>query len=31
MRAVAMNAKTIGRFHNPFSGEPPELLAHRRS
>jgi len=31
MRAVAMNAKTIGRFHNPFNGEPPELLAHRRS
>ncbi len=31
MRAVAMNAKTIGRFHNPFNGDPPELLAHRRS
>ena len=31
MRATAMDAKTIGRFHNPFSGEPPVILAHRKS
>ncbi len=31
MRAVTMDAKTIGRFHNPFSGEPPVILAHRKS
>ena len=31
MRAVAMDARTIGRFHNPFSGEPPVILAHRKS
>ncbi|MCK0157267.1 DNA polymerase IV [Cellulophaga sp. F20128] len=30
MRATAMGAKTIGRFHNPFSGEPPIVLAHRK-
>jgi len=29
MRASAMGAKTIGRFGNPFNGEPPILLAHR--
>lgn len=29
MRASAMGAKTIGRFNNPFNGEPPVLLAHR--
>ncbi|AUC81784.1 DNA polymerase IV [Lacinutrix sp. Bg11-31] len=29
MRASAMGAKTIGRFDNPFNGEPPVLLAHR--
>lgn len=29
MRASSMGAKTIGRFQNPFSGEPPILLAHR--
>lgn len=29
MRASSMGAKTIGRFHNPFSGEPPIVLAHR--
>ncbi|MEM5538074.1 MULTISPECIES: DNA polymerase IV [unclassified Olleya] len=29
MRASAMGAKTIGRFDNPFNGEPPILLAHR--
>ncbi len=28
MRAEGMNAKTIGRS-NPFTGEPPPLLAHR--
>ena len=28
-RASAMGAKTIGRFNNPFSGEPPIVLAHR--
>ena len=28
MRAEGMNAKTIGR-RNPFTGEPPPLLAHR--
>ena len=30
MRASTMGAKTIGRFHNPFSGEPPMVLAHRK-
>jgi len=30
MRASAMGAKTIGRFNNPFSGEPPVVLAHRK-
>lgn len=30
MRATSMGAKTIGRFHNPFSGEPPVVLAHRK-
>lgn len=29
-RAAAMGAKTIGRFSNPFNGEPPTLLAHRK-
>ena len=29
MRASSMGAKTIGRFRNPFNGEPPTLLAHR--
>lgn len=29
VRAAAMQAKTIGRFHSPFSGEPPVLLANR--
>ena len=28
MRAVSMEAKTIGRY-NPFDGEPPPLLANR--
>ena len=30
-RAVGMGARTIGRGHNPFSGEPPILLANRRT
>lgn len=30
MRASSMGAKSIGRFHNPFNGEPPVLLAHRK-
>lgn len=30
MRASAMGAKTIGRFNNPFNGEPPLVLAHRK-
>jgi DNA polymerase-4 len=29
IRAIGMEAKTIGRW-NPFSGEPPPLLANRR-
>ncbi len=29
IRAIGMEARTIGRF-NPFSGEPPPLLANRR-
>lgn len=29
IRAVGMDAKSLGRF-NPFNGEPPPLLAHRR-
>jgi DNA polymerase-4 len=30
MRATSMGAKTIGRFDNPFNGEPPTVLAHRK-
>ncbi|UZO79444.1 DNA polymerase IV [Aquimarina sp. ERC-38] len=30
VRAVAMDAKTIGRMHNPFNGLPPVVLAHRK-
>ncbi|MBI1306599.1 MAG: DNA polymerase IV [Bacteroidetes bacterium] len=30
-RASTMGAKTIGRFTNPFNGEPPLILAHRKS
>ncbi|MEO1052882.1 MAG: DNA polymerase IV [Bacteroidota bacterium] len=30
MRAAGMDAKTISRF-NPFTGEPPPLLANRRA
>lgn len=29
IRAIGMDAQTIGR-HNPFSGEPPPLLANRK-
>jgi len=30
MRAVTMGTKTIGRMGNPFNGEPPIVLAHRK-
>ena len=30
LRASAMGAKTIGRMHNPFNGQPPVVLAHRK-
>ena len=30
MRASAMGVKTIGRGSNPFDGEPPLVLAHRK-
>ncbi|WP_420321417.1 DNA polymerase IV [Flagellimonas sp.] len=30
IRASAMDAKTIGSMHNPFNGEPPVVLAHRK-
>ena len=30
MRASAMGVKSIGRFSNPFNGEPPLVLAHRK-
>jgi len=30
IRASAMGAKTIGSMHNPFNGEPPVVLAHRK-
>ena len=29
MRASSMGANSIGRFDNPFNGEPPTILAHR--
>ncbi|OBX22338.1 MULTISPECIES: DNA polymerase IV [Bizionia] len=29
-RAASIGAKTIGRFKNPFNGEPPVILAHRK-
>jgi DNA polymerase-4 len=29
IRAAGLDAKTLGRF-NPFNGEPPPLLAHRK-
>lgn len=30
MRAVSLSTKTIGRMKNPFNGEPPVVLAHRK-
>ncbi|NAS10582.1 DNA polymerase IV [Poritiphilus flavus] len=30
IRASSMGAKTIGRMHNPFNGQPPIVLAHRK-
>jgi DNA polymerase-4 len=30
IRASGMHARTIGRMMNPFSGQPPSLLANRR-
>ncbi|QLE02647.1 DNA polymerase IV [Galbibacter sp. BG1] len=30
LRASAMGARTIGRMHNPFNGQPPTILAHRK-
>ncbi|WP_148783178.1 DNA polymerase IV [Aquimarina intermedia] len=30
IRAVAMGSKTIGRMQNPFNGQPPVVLAHRK-
>ena len=30
VRASGMEAATIGRMHNPFNGEPPVVLAHRK-
>ncbi len=29
-RAVTMDVKTIGRMGNPFNGQPPIVLAHRK-
>jgi len=30
LRASGMGAKTIGRMQNPFNGQPPVVLAHRK-
>ncbi len=30
IRASGMGARTIGRMHNPFNGQPPTVLAHRK-
>jgi DNA polymerase-4 len=30
IRAAAMGSSTIGRMHNPFDGQPPVVLAHRK-
>jgi DNA polymerase-4 len=30
IRASGMGAKTIGRMQNPFNGQPPIVLAHRK-
>ncbi len=29
MRAASLGARSIGRFNDPFNGEPPIVLAHR--
>ena len=31
IRAVGMGKSTIGRFTNPFNGDPPVVLAHRKA
>lgn len=31
LRAVSMEATSIGRMSNPFNGEPPVILAHRKA
>jgi DNA polymerase-4 len=30
LRASGMGARTIGRMQNPFNGQPPVILAHRK-
>ncbi|EAR16140.1 DNA polymerase IV [Robiginitalea biformata] len=30
LRASGMGARTIGRMQNPFNGQPPTVLAHRK-
>jgi len=30
LRASGLGARTIGRMHNPFNGQPPIVLAHRK-
>ncbi len=30
LRASGLGSKTIGRMHNPFNGQPPVVLAHRK-
>lgn len=30
LRAAGMGARTIGRMQNPFNGQPPIVLAHRK-
>lgn len=30
VKGSSLGAKTIGRYNNPFSGEPPVILAHRK-
>lgn len=30
LRAAGMGARTIGRMQNPFNGQPPVVLAHRK-
>lgn len=31
LRAVSMGKSSIGRFTNPFNGDPPVVLAHRKA